>query len=126
MSLPRLLRGALVVAGAVLATAGPLVPSSAGHALPTGETSAAAAATGVSGHRAVGGPATAAALRGAFPTVVASSAVSPSAVSPSAVSPSAISPSADAPALAATRRSAASALVAGGLAAENALSNGAT
>jgi hypothetical protein len=126
MSLPRLLRGALVVAGAVLATAGPLVPSSAGHVLPSGETSAAAAAAGAGlpGHRAVGGPATAAAaIRAALPSVVAP--VMAASVAPTASPATASLPSAEAPALAAAapnRRSAASVLDANGLAAENALS----
>ena len=108
MSLPRLLRGAVVVAGAVLATAGPFVSSSAGHVLPADETSvSASAAAGLSGHRAVGGASAAAAglLRAALPT---------------AASPNAL-PSADAPALAVTRRTAASALVADGLAADAAI-----
>ncbi|HET7457735.1 MAG TPA: matrixin family metalloprotease [Gemmatimonadaceae bacterium] len=95
MSLPRLLRGALVVTGAALATTGPLVSARAGHALPVVGEAAAASAAGLSGHRATSGAAAVGTLRAVLPA--------------SAAAPL----NADAPALAATRRSAASALVAG-------------
>jgi len=92
------------------------VRSTAGHVLPAGGSSAtvAAAAAGLSGHRAVGGTSAVTVvgttLRAALPAAVLPSAARPSAA---VASPSVLPTSVDAaPALAAARRTAATALVA--------------
>jgi hypothetical protein len=118
MSLPRLLRGALVVAGATLALAGPLASTSAGHALllraggTTKSATAAAApaetASGLSGHRAVAGPSVRAELPSAALTGAGTSANELSNTLEAA------------PALAAARHTVATALVANGAVAASA------